>query len=205
MVRWCHLHIPVLGLDVGITQVRHHMHHEAGKTRAFSRMPCERDAHESFKVRSTFVLEGLLVFLAVLGPRAALHFTVSEARHPVVIDKYAIEDTQFWKASLPSALHHADVRLVHCPNVQTLQHGFCALNDGVCSGTHLLDARCTVATTESHLEHIARLINTKLLNAFLHVRSLPLHHNLCPVSVQQLLLAVSVQGEEETICPLAKL
>mmetsp|Transcript_73118 Transcript_73118/g.191670 ORF Transcript_73118/g.191670 Transcript_73118/m.191670 type:complete len:223 (-) Transcript_73118:570-1238(-) len=177
----------------------------AGDPDAFASVPLEREGHERLEVRATLPLQAVGVLLPVPRVRAVCHLAVRHAGLPPVVEEDAVEPAQLGEARLPRPLHDHDARLLGGPEPQALEHDLGALDDDVELGVALLDAVRAVAAAEAHLQDAAAAVDAHGLDAMLHVRLLPLHHHLRSVHVQQLLLAVPVQGEEEAVRPVLEL
>mmetsp|Transcript_9011 Transcript_9011/g.23329 ORF Transcript_9011/g.23329 Transcript_9011/m.23329 type:complete len:387 (-) Transcript_9011:371-1531(-) len=173
--------------------------------RIVSGMPPQCQGDEGLEVGAGLRLQRCLVLCPVLCVRAMCHLTVGEPRLSVVVEENAVELAEIGQARLPRPIDDHDVRALRGPGSQSHQHGLRALDDDVLLWIVLLDGSGAVAAAEADLQHAAALVDVQRLDAALHVRLLPLHHHLCAVHVQELLLAIPVQGEEEAVCPILEL
>mmetsp|Transcript_7069 Transcript_7069/g.20077 ORF Transcript_7069/g.20077 Transcript_7069/m.20077 type:complete len:458 (-) Transcript_7069:98-1471(-) len=205
VLRRRHRRVAVVRLHVDVLEVLDPAHHEAGEPGPLPRMPRQRNAHEPLEVAAALVVEGPVVLLAVLAPGAPGHLALREPRLAPIVEEDAVEDAEVLQRRLPRPLDHTHARLVRRPSMQAPQHRLGALDDRVRAGPLLLDPLRAEAAAEAHLEDIASAVDGQVPHALLHIRLLPFHHDLRPVHVQQLLVAVPVLGEGETVGPLAEL
>mmetsp|Transcript_743 Transcript_743/g.1702 ORF Transcript_743/g.1702 Transcript_743/m.1702 type:complete len:208 (+) Transcript_743:281-904(+) len=204
MLRRLHVDVAILNLSTlllaGIEGK--FVHHEASDARARFAMPLQRNVDKTLEVCSSLLFQSRVVSFDVLRIWATLHLSSSRAGGAVVIEKDAIEDTQFGEPCLPGSLYDPHVRLVRSPNTQSVQHVLRTFDDCVRPGASLLYVVGRVTATKANFQDITELVDVQLVHALLHVWLLPLHHDLHAIHIKELLFSIAVLGEEKAVRPL---